>query len=903
MTDTTISSSALHPESVNTASEDPEASNARQPLRIDSGLTAPDLTLLDAANLLSEGGFHVLPTTSIPTQSAPAKNASKNPGGLLGKSWQTKTSRDPEKLRNWFTEQRTGTHTLGDIELRADVYREVPFHTVGLAVHAGPRAVIIDIDTPEHVPDHIWAELDTAPYQSSSSTDPRRGHYYFEILPGRRFGHTSAIPVSDGMTGSPGEIRHGTAIAVSAPSIHEKHAIGRRYQWQRTGIVPVMSAQLADWLASKTETADWQGHNIAVTEATLDSIEAFRDTCTAASHPELLDEHLDHMVEQANTRGLHPAWLPGLIDLMKYALCGFVSAAEAMDRAGDAFVALRTDPSRAALGCNVRDEESATQEYIDLLKWALGKVHAKLDTDRAAIEAETYTNAHRFYGVPMRPTAAAASVSTPTEGSRTKTSSGAPLEDAHVAQRIADEHLHGTYCWASGHGWMRYDGKRWQPAPDATVTEDVRKAVIELQQREALAGADVHRMRQVAGLLAANRIGAVVRLARGILHVDNNVFDQHPDLLNCANGVVDLRTGILQPHDPALRLTKLTNVPYTPGATHPDWDTALEALPADSRPWMQYRFGQATTGHPTPDDVMPVLQGGGENGKSTLLVAVERALGEYATKVPERVLLANPSDHPTELMTLRGARLAIIEETPEARRLNVARLKATVGTDTMTARLIAKDSVTWSVTHSLMLATNYVPRVDETDHGTWRRLALVRFPYRYRKPGQALTSPDDRAGDPTLRERLKRGTGGRAEAVLAWLIAGAHTYYSDGEKLPLAPTTVEADTHEWRASTDVILKFVEEKLIFDRDGFVSSADLFAVFNAWMTDNGHAEWSDQTFVARLSDHSSLADSGVTKRRTTKTEGLSRPGWPLPPPRGRYTAWIGFRFRTSTDETSD
>ena len=36
-------------------------------------------------------------------------------------------------------------------------------------------------------------------------------------------------------------------------------------------------------------------------------------------------------------------------------------------------------------------------------------------------------------------------------------------------------------------------------------------------------------------------------------------------------------------------------------------------------------------------------------------------------------------------------------------------------------------------TFCLFVSTNYKPRVDETDHGTWRRLAMVEFPITYRK--------------------------------------------------------------------------------------------------------------------------------------------------------------------------
>src|SRR5690606_40377597 len=83
------------------------------------------------------------------------------------------------------------------------------------------------------------------------------------------------------------------------------------------------------------------------------------------------------------------------------------------------------------------------------------------------------------------------------------------------------------------------------------------------------------------------------------------------------------------------------------------------------REWYQVRCGQAITGHMTPDDVMIVQQGGGENGKTTVGAGIERALGDYFTTISHRALIGDPGQHPTELMAFRGARFPLLEETPE----------------------------------------------------------------------------------------------------------------------------------------------------------------------------------------------------------------------------------------------
>src|SRR5690606_27228452 len=76
--------------------------------------------------------------------------------------------------------------------------------------------------------------------------------------------------------------------------------------------------------------------------------------------------------------------------------------------------------------------------------------------------------------------------------------------------------------------------------------------------------------------------------------------------------------------------------------------------------WMQVRSGQALTGHVPDDDRMIVLRGGGENAKSTMLGAIQAAFGDYAVLLSDKVLLGDTRDHSTEMMDLRGARLAFI---------------------------------------------------------------------------------------------------------------------------------------------------------------------------------------------------------------------------------------------------
>lgn len=482
----------------------------------------------------------------------------------------------------------------------------------------------------------------------------------------------------------------------------------------------------------------------------------------------------------------------------------------------------------------------------------------------------------------------------------TQTPRGLSIEDGPLAELVAD-HLRADYARVPGLGWLHYNGKVWSEVVDENVIEAVRVVMSNFLQSEVAAQADPKRLVALKALHSLSKIRNVASLLRGMLEIPASEFDAQNDLLNVANGVVDLRTGKLVPHSPEHRFTKITNADYVPASKSVHWSRALRALPKSTASWMQARLGQALTGYPPSDDMLAVSKGTGANGKSTLFDGVRFACGTFAGIVPDRVLTSREGDHPTELTTLRGLRLAFLEELPEGARFSVKRLKDIVGTESITARKIAKDNITWRVTHSLFITTNYTPRVNESDHGTWRRLALVRFPYTFRKPGQRLRSKSDREGDPTLRDRMRNPRVQRA--ILAWLVEGAMQWYTADRVLPPTPSVVQRDTEAWRAQTDLIMGFSKEHLVWDSSRTVLSEELLAHFNAWLGQNGHTEWAAQLFAERFGNHTLTQEHNVIKRRVRpKIGGLSRPAAAAGPrlkhigvsdedPTGPVAMWLG------------
>lgn len=649
-------------------------------------------------------------------------------------------------------------------------------------------------------------------------------------------------------------IQHGHRYALVWPSINPE-ADGAEYHWRTPGDAPYARIPQPDELAELPEA--WV-RGLMLGYARTEKSAIGRDELAAwwglLRTGEMCPRVLD-MLEAAHTGlwssggGRHETARDAARTLAAYGGEGHRGAPEALTQLGEYFTEAVAAPGRDASG-----------EWLRLLSGAVELAATDNPAPRPMCACEP--PALPVMTLPAGVQVVPPKVDEPVEAET--------LTDAHLVQRLHEDLLDGHYVWANGLGWLAWTGTVWRECSDETVVEVVRvwaQGFVAEQVANPYVSAVREARQLLIGILSKYRLVSLVALARGLCQVDAAAFDAQADLLNTPSGIVNLRTGEMTGHDPLMRFTKITGVRYVPGAEHPDWATALSAVRPDVAEWLQVRFGQAATGYMTPDDKLLLLRGGGENGKSTVLNAVMSALGTYGVLMSDKILLADPKAHSTEMTVLMGARFALAEELPDEGHLNVKRLKEVVGTPLMTARKIRENSVTWASTHSPFVSTNPLPKVTETDHGTWRRLCLVEFPYKYVAAPQA---PHERRGDPTLRDRMKNGQA-QLEAVLAWLVAGARKAYAG---MPELPESVAADTLRWRQDSDIILRFWAECIEPAPLRYIAALDLHAEFNAWAEGQGHRPLSIQTFKAKFEQHDQTVANGVVAARRRVREGERR-----------------------------
>ena len=419
------------------------------------------------------------------------------------------------------------------------------------------------------------------------------------------------------------------------------------------------------------------------------------------------------------------------------------------------------------------------------------------------------------------------------------------VTDNTVSKRFISLHANQLRFVEVWKRWLIWLDGRWQF--DETRSVDVlARSLVKKLLIEAVDSNRTDRLKVGVEFQKRARIEAVVALSRCDPRVSrrSSDFDRDQWLFNCANGTLDLRTGVIHEHRQEDHITKSSPVPFVPHAQCPRWEKFLEEVfPDDSvRAYVKRAVGYSLTGS-VREQVLFFAHGGGANGKSVLLNTVSYILGNYGkTAAPELLVVKTNEKHETELADLAGVRLVTTIETESGRRLAESKTKMLTGGDRIKARFLYADFFEFAPTFKLWLASNHKPSIRGTDYAIWRRIHLIPF---------TVVFSDDQQ-DKSLPEKLIS----EASGILKWAVDGCLEWLRDGLR---PPGPVLEAVRGYRAEMDTIGQFLAERCLEGKSLYVSSKDLYASYETWCRENGeHA-------VTQRALGLSLQERGFTSTR--------------------------------------
>lgn len=449
-------------------------------------------------------------------------------------------------------------------------------------------------------------------------------------------------------------------------------------------------------------------------------------------------------------------------------------------------------------------------------------------------------------------------------GTRRKGSSY-EMTDMGNGERFIAEHgdkfLHHT-----GLGWLRWTGKVWEPDEGAKGALRAAKSTTKRMKREAADSTDPDYAKRL--FVHANRTQAVpkqkamLEAASSDLKVTVEKLDEldaNPSLLPCSNGTVDLETGKLRESSPKDRMTRLADVTYNPNAKAERWHQFLsEIFPGDPDliAYLQRAYGYSLTGE-TREQVLFILEGAKENGKSTFMYIAMKIAGEYGrvsmeeTFAPQSKWSAGSNAVNADLAGMRGARIVSVPETADGAKLAISLVKRITGEESaITVRYLGKNPFEYEPRFKLWLQTNNLPVIPHESVAMWRRVRVIPFREHFIDPAAdsettGVTDPHLHLADKNLRRDLRRELPG----ILAWAVEGARLWYRDG--LGSCDAVIGAG-REYREEMDHVDAWLHSGLIVqDPSAKEKAGALWLSFAQWCQATGRAEGTQTTFGRTLS----------------------------------------------------
>jgi P4 family phage/plasmid primase-like protien len=415
---------------------------------------------------------------------------------------------------------------------------------------------------------------------------------------------------------------------------------------------------------------------------------------------------------------------------------------------------------------------------------------------------------------------------------------GFPKMDDIGMSRWLGEKLRGTWHWLEKRKvWLHWTGTHWPIVPVTTLQAVVKREIEMLPALLPLVPEGEQRtfLSFCGRYLSPKKRDALiddVKSEDGIALVPE-ALDRHEDILPVRNGYVNLRTGTLHPHDPALLYSRVVDADYDPTAQAPMWQAFLDLVQPghEMQTYLQRLAGYAATG--VAHQIAAFFYGSGANGKTVFTEVLTGLLDDYATKVDaEDFLVQRLPTKSYDLAAVEGARLVVA---PELRSGILAAEQFKRLVDSGTLRIERKYAQPYDIerTHTLILYGNSKPRITDTSNGTWRRLHLV---------GWNVRIPDDQQIQNYHMRLLQHERVG----ILAWVVAGATTFFQQGIA---APEQVVQDTQNYRSDEDTVRRFVKDCCQKHAHACLVTSEAYALY-CEITD---IPLKRSSFVAELAKH--------------------------------------------------
>jgi len=380
------------------------------------------------------------------------------------------------------------------------------------------------------------------------------------------------------------------------------------------------------------------------------------------------------------------------------------------------------------------------------------------------------------------------------------------LAEELMAKRVYRRVQHTSALGTTSLWW--FDGLAWRLGAEEVVEKDLTEALSNPAKTKP----------------SSTLLDQVKRIIGSKNWVTEAQLKEPPlNLINLRNGVLDIETGQLRPHDPQLWFTSVIDVEYRPNAECPNFTKFLfEVLPPEAHPTIQELFGYALyRGNHARRAFLFIGSGG--NGKSLLLDMLTRFIGEENVSNKS---LQDLEYNRFSVARLLGKHLNVSADLPQTPLNKSEVFRALTGADRLEAERKHRDSFAFLPFAKLVFSTNRLPPVkeDEVD-AFFRRWVLMEFPRQFED-------------DPGKRKQILDSctTDGEKSGILNWALDGLRRLLKTGKFTADGGDSAKI-RDRWMRETNPAYDFLTTYVERDPTGAVMKKNLWNQYLAWREEQG------------------------------------------------------------------
>jgi P4 family phage/plasmid primase-like protien len=221
----------------------------------------------------------------------------------------------------------------------------------------------------------------------------------------------------------------------------------------------------------------------------------------------------------------------------------------------------------------------------------------------------------------------------------------------------------------------------------------------------------------------------------------------------------------------------------------------------------------------------------GANGKSTLINFLEMCLKDYMISADISLLTnkrGNSGNASPDVLRMKGTRIIAFQEPENNDKLHTGMLKQLSGNDSIIARGLFKDPISFKMQGTMFLCCNDLPTIQSSDGGTWRRIRVIDFKSRF-CDNPNPNKPNEFHIDKNLKEKMKIWK----PYFMSILIHYYNLYKQEGL---IEPNEVLVATNRYKNDNDKFNEFFDNELVENEDSIVSFKDIYTKMSYWWSEN-------------------------------------------------------------------